>query len=106
MAAVSSESYWFFKKILLGGVGIAAGLVTRDPDRKLKLDIVRREDLLYFLNETVIFHSLKQSIILIKNVYENIVPRYDRHFYHNNEALEICHHVDIDLRPFICVFRL
>ena len=26
-------------------------------------------------NETVIFHSLKPSIILIKDVFENIIPR-------------------------------
>ena len=54
----------------------------------------------------MIFHSLKQSIILIKDVYENIIPRYDRPFYHNNETLEICYHVDIDLRPLLCVFKL
>jgi len=35
-----------------------------------------------------------QSIILIKEVSENIIPRYDRPFYHNNETLEICYHVD------------
>lgn len=35
-----------------------------------------------------------QSIILIKDVSENIIPRYDRPFYRNNETLEICFHVD------------
>ena len=35
-----------------------------------------------------------QSIILIKEVSENIIPRYDRPFYHNKETLEICYHVD------------
>ena len=37
----------------------------------------------------MIFHSLEQSIILIKDVYENIIPRYDWPFYHNNKTLEI-----------------
>lgn len=35
-----------------------------------------------------------QSIIIIKDVSENIIPRYDRPFYHNNETLEICYHVN------------
>ena len=40
----------------------------------------------------MIFHSLKQSIISIKNVFEDNIPRHvdtTRPFYHDNESLEI-----------------
>ena len=47
---------------------------------------------LCFLRETLIFHFLKQSIILIKNVFENNILRHvdtTRPFHHDNETLEI-----------------
>ena len=40
----------------------------------------------------MIFHSLKQSIVSIKNVFEDNIPRHvdtTRPFYHDNESLEI-----------------
>ena len=40
----------------------------------------------------MIFHSLKPSIISIKNVFEDNIPRHVdtiRPFYHDNESLEI-----------------
>ena len=107
MAAMSHDSSRFFKKILFSSVGIAcvaAGLITRDGQSGSILYWFRRRFrlptrlatfgklryFLCFLSETVIL----QSIILIKEVSENIIPRYDRPFYHNNETLEICYHVD------------
>ena len=105
MAAMSHDSSLFFKKILFSSVGIAcvAPDLSLETDRAARYWVRRRFRLpttlatfgklryfLCFLGETVIL----QSIILIKEASENIIPRYDRPSYHNNETLEICYHVD------------